>query len=99
MWAAAQIGKISLGIKSDVAIFKPPEQIQFVLISFFFKITNSFVLGNFLADIGVVLFGKLFHFLFQFIQITFGDGLSPQIHIIIKPIVNRGAYPEFGTGK
>ena len=48
MWPAAQIGKLSLCIKSNVAIFKVRKQVEFVFVSFILKILYGISFWKFL---------------------------------------------------
>ena len=41
MRTSAQVCKVSLGVKCDVSIIQPINQLQFVLVTFFGKVLNG----------------------------------------------------------
>src|SRR5688572_13975273 len=99
MRSATEIGKISLCIKSDIAILQVLQEIKLVLIAFISKVLNSFSFWNFLSYVSIVLLCQFGHFHFQLTKVFFAYGPVAQVDIIIKTIIHGWANPEFDSRK
>ena len=97
--ATAEIGKCTLGIKTDFSICETLQQIQFVFIPFFGKIGDGIILGNLLANENIILFGQLSHLFFKIGQFLFRYCFAAKIHVIIKAPVNGRPHPKFHSRK
>ncbi|MDT4863416.1 hypothetical protein FQZ97_981220 [compost metagenome] len=96
VWSATQIGKATLCIERNAAIFQTVDQFQFVRILFFGEVSDCIRFRYFFTAVTVFLTGQLFHFLLDLLQVFIRDFLIAQIDIIIETSFDRRTDSEFG---
>ena len=94
VWAATEVGEVSLRVKGDGAVFKAFEQIELVLVSFLLKVLDRICLGHFLADEGVFGLRQLHHLLLHRRDVGVGEVVLPKIHIVVEPIFHGRPHPK-----
>src|SRR5699024_2188030 len=95
MWAAAQIGKAALRIKSDRTVFKIFYQVNFIFIAALFIEFKSFLLRYRLPLECFLFAGQLNNFVFYLIQIILANRLFTKVNIIVKAVFNGWTDAKF----
>ena len=94
VWSAAEIGEVALRIKGDGPIFEAFEQVEFVLVALLREVGRGFCLGHGSAGEGGLGFGQIQHLLLHRRKVLVGEGVLPEIHVVVEPVLQRRPDPK-----
>ena len=92
--ATAQVGKCTLRISCDVAVFQFGNQLAFISFSTVTKHLQSICLGNVLSDNRFFLSHQFSHLFLNGRQVSFLDSRFTRVHIIVETVFDSRTYTE-----